>query len=596
MSENRLVLPLSVHQPLPGAVAFARVADSDRFRINVYLRRKPDGPPYPDPFEIGAQAPRTRQYLTREEFEERYGAAPADVESVSAFAREHGLTVVATSLPRRTVTIEGTAAKFAIAFVTTFFHFAYPGGSYRAQQGALHIPASLGDVIVGVVGFDERLVATPSVARHPGFFTVAQLLEAQVAAIAAAHHHAQPRAAALQQRMFAAAKAAETPPERIEDLIAEAISIAEESQRASAFALLDALDIKTPPGVARLYNFPEDANGSGQCIGIIELGGGYRRADLEAYFNFLRLPVPNIRDVSIQGAVNNPGVVDAYDSEVALDIEVAGGAAPGANLVCYFAPATALGFIEAFHTAIHDRENKPSVMSVSWDLSEAYWLMTPSTMAVFDQILAEAPALGVTLCCSSGDYGAASEFHDGRAWVDYPASHPCVISCGGTTLVSRGDVTIAEIAWNTLAEFGQATGGGVSQRFPLPEWQAAAGVPPSLNPGQGRGRGCPDVAGNADPRTGYLVQYDGNTTVICGTSSVAPLYAALIARINQSLGIQVGYITPFLYRQVGGTDAFRDVVIGNNGGYFAGRGWDACTGWGSPDGTNLRDRLGVQTE
>jgi kumamolisin len=597
MNLNRQPLPLSVHRPMPGAFVVAPVGNAERFRVNVYLRRRPDGPPWPNPFEIGAQPPRQRQSITREEFEERYGASPADVAQVSDFAKEQGLSVLATSLPHRTVTIEGAAANFAIAFATTFSHFAYAGGggTYRAHEGPLHVPPHLTDIVVGVVGFDERLAAKPSVARHPGVWSLQQLVQAQIAAVAAAQVHAAPRAQ-LNGRLLAAARTTEAPTERLQDLIAEAESIIRESQRAATFAALDALDIKTPPGVAQLYNFPVDVDGSGQCIGIIEMGGGYRRADIEAYFAFLGLPMPNLRDVSISGSLNAPGVTEAYDLEVCLDIEIAGGAAPGANLVCYFAPVTALGFIESIQTAIHDRVNRPSAISVSWDLSEAYWLLTPSTMAVFDDILSEAPILGVTICCSSGDYGAASEYHDGRAWVDYPASHPCVMSCGGTTLVSRGDITIAEVAWNTLLQYGQATGGGVSQRFPLPDWQDAAGVPPSVNPGQDRGRGCPDVAGNADPRTGYIVQVDGKTTLVCGTSSVAPLYAALIARINQSLGIQVGYINPFLYRHVGGTDGFRDIVIGDNGAYFAGQGWDACTGWGSPDGTRLRDRLGVQTE
>src|SRR5262249_34441761 len=213
----------------------------------------------------------------------------------------------------------------------------------------------------------------------------------------------------------------------------------------------------------------------------------------------------------------------------------------------------------------------------------------------FEEVLREAAVLGVTVCCSAGDYGASSEFLDGRAWVEYPASSPYALACGGTTLCSRGGTIISEVVWNKAAQFLQATGGGISQVFPLPAWQHSADVPDSVNPGGGRGRGVPDVAANADPVTGYLVQVHGRTTVICGTSAGAPLWAALIARINQSLGRPVGYINPYLYQSVEHHRAFNDIVFGGNGVYAARKGWDACTGWGSPNGTGLLYALGTTT-
>ena len=118
-----------------------------------------------------------------------------------------------------------------------------------------------------------------------------------------------------------------------------------------------------------------------------------------------------------------------------------------------------------------------------------------------------------------------------------------------------------------------------------------------MNPGKRVGRGVPDVAGNADPETGYQVLADGQAGVVGGTSAVAPLWAGLIARINQLLGTPVGFLNPLLYSQVATAKAFRDITKGNNditgdiGGYPAGPGWDACTGLGSPDGVGIATSL-----
>jgi kumamolisin len=559
---------------------------AERLTVNVYLRRRPDGPPLPDPFEIGAQSPRQRQHLTSEEFEERYGAAQSDVDAVIQFARGHGLTIVAVSLARRTVTVEGSAAGFAEAFAVVLTQYWHPTGVYHTNRGAVQLPAELAGIIVGVTGLDNRVVAAPMLAVHPGIWDPSILALAQFQAAVAAHHEAEPRLAQLHQHLLTQTHGDAW---QQNDANREYAEIVDRSLNAAAKALLDALNIKTPPGVAQLYNFPSGADGSGQTIAIIELGGGYYPASVEAYFSFLGVPMPKIREVSVLGGHNSPGKNQAYDIEVAIDIDVAGGVAPGADLVCYFAPVSAAGFIEAIHTAIHDRENRPSTISISWALSEGYWLAMPGVLDIFDSVLAEAALLGITICCASGDYGAFSELHDGRLWVDYPSSNPHVLACGGTTLYSRGETVIAEIVWNTLLQLQQATGGGISGRFPLPPWQEKANVPPSANWGGGSGRGVPDVAAVGDPLTGYLVQVHGIPMAMAGTSSVAPLYAALFARINQILGTRVGYLNPWIYQR--GTGAFRDILFGNNPVYSAGPGWNACTGWGAPDGMKLLELL-----
>jgi kumamolisin len=147
--------------------------------------------------------------------------------------------------------------------------------------------------------------------------------------------------------------------------------------------------------------------------------------------------------------------------------------------------------------------------------------------------------------------------------------------------------------WNELANSEGATGGGISDTFPLPNYQSGAGVPPSANSSHNVGRGVPDVAGNADPTTGYVTLVDGQSGVIGGTSAVAPLWAGLIALINQSLGKPAGFINPLLYQSAGKAADFDDVTSGNNGAYSAGPGWDACTGFGSPLGSKIAAALGA---
>jgi kumamolisin len=218
-------------------------------------------------------------------------------------------------------------------------------------------------------------------------------------------------------------------------------------------------------------------------------------------------------------------------------------------------------------------------------------------MTALDQTIADGAALGVTVTVAAGDNGSSDGVSDGSPHTDFPASSPHALACGGTSL--HGDPATgaisAETVWNDGAG-GGATGGGVSGTFALPSWQASAGVP--ANPAGAPGRGVPDVAGNADPATGYQVLIDGQPSVIGGTSAVAPLWAALIARVAQSLGKSFGLIQQQLYAGVLAgkpTPGLRDITGGTNGAYSAGPGWDACTGLGVPDGAALLTSLSSST-
>jgi kumamolisin len=345
----------------------------------------------------------------------------------------------------------------------------------------------------------------------------------------------------------------------------------------------------TPLQIAKAYNFPA-GDGTGQTIGIIELGGGYMQSDLTSYFSSLKIPAPTVIAVSIDGAQNAPtGDPNGPDTEVALDIEVAGAVAPGATIVVYFAPNTDAGFLDAINAAAMDTVHKPSVISISWGGPESTW--TPQSLQNYNSALQAAAAVGVTVCVACGDNGSSDGVSDGKYHVDFPASSPYSLACGGTSLKLSGSNVSSEVVWNDGAS-GGATGGGVSDTFPLPSYQAKAKVPPSANKGKYKGRGVPDISGDADPATGYQVTADGSSFTVGGTSAVAPLWAGLVALLNQGLGKSAGYLNTDLYQTLATTKgAFRDITSGNNGHFKAAAGWDPCSGWGSPVGTAIQSAL-----
>ena len=158
---------------------------------------------------------------------------------------------------------------------------------------------------------------------------------------------------------------------------------------------------------------------------MIELGGGYRPADLDAYFKSLGLTTPVVTAVSVDHLQNTPtGDANGPDGEVMLDIEVIGAIAPQAKIAVYFAPNTDAGFLDAITTAIHDTTNQPSVISISWGGAESTW--TSQAMTAMDEAFQAAAALGITVCAASGDNGSSDAVSDGGDHVDFPASSPFV--------------------------------------------------------------------------------------------------------------------------------------------------------------------------
>jgi len=510
--------------PYQGAKAVGKADPAERLEVSILVRRS-NAVGLTERVKQLARGV-TAGHLSHDDFDRQFGASGGDIAAVRQFAAANGLAVVQEHAGRRTIVLSGTVARFNAAFGVDLQQFEYPAGSYRGRTGSVQLPDELLGIVEAVLGLDNRPAAAPHfrVRRSDGA--------------------AQARAAGGGNSSF------------------------------------------TPTQIAQLYNFPA-GTGRGQCVGIIELGGGERPADLKTYFSSLGIAAgPKVTVVSVDHGKNHAtGNPDSADGEVMLDIEVVGAVAPQAHIAVYFAPNTDAGFLDAITTAIHDTVNKPSVISISWGGPESSW--TQQALTGFDAAFQAAAALGITICVASGDNGSSDGVTDGSNHVDFPASSPHALACGGTNLAASGGVITSETVWNdALLNSGSgAGGGGVSTVFALPTWQeglqttlTAGGTAPLAM------RGVPDICGNADPLTGYQVRIDGTDTVIGGTSAVAPLWAGLIARINAAQGSPVGFINPTLYAAPA---ALNDITQGNNGSFAAGTGWDACTGLGSPNGAKV---------
>ncbi len=525
---TRHALPGSERQPMPGARPSGPADPAELLEVSVVLRHNA-ADTLREKLRKLAEGDASGAHVTREEFAGQFGARQEDMDAVARFAASHGLAVVAANAARRTMVLSGTVNEHNQAFSVALQRFVHPGGAYRGRVGPVHLPEELKDVVEAVLGLDNRPIARP---------------------------HFRGRQAPAGWRPH---------------------------DNAGAAGLTF-----SPTVLASLYDFPA-GDGRGECVAVIELGGGYRTVDLQAYFAGLGVsPWPTIGTVSVDHGMNLPtGDASGPDGEVMLDLEVVGAIVPAARVVVYFAPNTDAGFLDAVSAATHDAVNRPSVISISWGGPEASW--TPQAMTALDNALQSAAAMGITVCVASGDSGSGDGTSDGADHVDFPASSPHVLACGGTSLDAANLAIASEVAWNDGAS-GGAGGGGASSFFPLPVWQAGLSAVKAGQTGPLTMRGVPDVGGNADPDTGYNVRVDGVPTVLGGTSAVAPLWAGLIARINAAKGGSVGFINPALYRT---PRAMRDITQGNNGDYAAAVGWDACTGLGSPNGLAVAAALSV---
>jgi len=479
--------------------------------------------------------------LSVQELETQYGAAQADMDKVRTVLTGLGAKVLKEDAVSCGIRAGARAEVWESVFQVKLFHYSHSEGNYRGRKGDLRVPVELQEIVVGVFGLDNRKM----VKRRPIHRRRVSLNLAE-------------RAAASRTWFF-------------------------------------------PAELATIYSFPA-GNGQGQTVGLLEFGGGYFPDDLSTFCKNANVNVPVVRTVSVNNTPTN--AKDGAEGEVMLDIEVVAGVCPASTIVVYFSSFDESGWVNVVDTAIHDQTNPLTVISCSWGYAEdAAGAWSPGAQSAINDSLQAATLLGITVCVAAGDDGSDDEVGDGHAHVDFPSSSPYVLAVGGTTLKESSVGKITETAWKDgdglRKNNGGSTGGGVSTIFPRPSWQT---VPvQSVNPGSIEGRVVPDVAADASANTGYWTVVDGQGGASGGTSAAAPLWASLIARLNASLGVPVGFLSPLLYQagangQPLGQTGCRDITSGNNdtasiGGYSSGPGYDAVTGWGVPIGTALESGL-----
>ena len=562
----------SERRPARGARRVRACEPNEKVTVTICLRRNPGAPPLPTQQKPAIAAGKSHGRYSREEYAATYGATQADIHKVSQFAHAYHLTIEEASSAKRTVVVSGTAENMSRAFAVELNWYESPGQTYRGREGFVHVPKDLAEIITGVLVLDNRRVV---------------------------RHH----------------------------------SVAVRGVASPAGTPVGAVPL-TPPQVAKLLTIFLTAEPPGR---LLEFSNSVVRYVTDPVTNRatddvdfvpapnLGLQAPTVTAVPVLGVNNSPmgSKTDFWvddpaktpssdtDVEVALDLEIIAAIAQGAKLAVYFAPNSPDGFFNAVQTAVQDPVNHPDVLSISWGGSELNdW--SPMDIDNVSSAFEDAFTVGISVFVSSGDDGSDCGVGDGQAHVEYPGTDKFVVCCGGTTITNVAGSTFNEGTWNDSG----ATGGGISDHFDSQTWQAEAGVPPSVNPGGRVGRGVPDVAGNASPTSGYdLVLYGtqfsklvvtsgadlgGSGFIEGGTSAVAPLYAALTALINASLGKRCPFLNPVLYG-LNGTSTLRDINDGQNNqwsqesqpapSYTSGPGWDGCTGLGSIDGKKLLDAL-----
>jgi len=568
---------------IPGSVSIGPVEATERIRFVVLLKQRP-GSPEPRGLEHWQKTPPgDRKYLSAEEYFKTHGAAEDDVDAVVDYLKSERLRVIESHAGRRRIEVEGTAGEINAAFGITLNLYRAPrrfverhmpkkGGrltdapnrdaeqTHRGFEGPINLPPRVLDAVTAIIGLDNRRLGGPA-ATGTGDPSGAQYL--------------------------------------------------------------------SPIEVAKRYKFPT-FSAAGQTVGLFEAaddGAAYLSTDITSFISSLppgsNTP-PILTDIGLLGETNNTALVPGLGGgviEATLDVAVVAAVAQGVNINVYFTQNTEAGW-EAFldrATFPLAGDNPPSVISASWILQPddsvggvasfgISGIGDPTISGTLSNTISgklqQAAARGLTVLMAIGDWGSANQVTDKHCHVSYPNSDPWVTACGGTIL---GD--IAELTWsdaNTGSQFENgiydATGGGVSDTFPIPPYQTAAGVLPiSKNDGNVR-RGLPDVAGMVGMDGFFLDGFGGpGQNGLFGTSAVSPLYAALIAVINGFLGHNVGFLNPTLYEY--GPQICNDITFGNNDYgppipplalgtpdspfYTSDIGWDPCTGWGSINGLRL---------
>jgi kumamolisin len=534
-SSGHIVLHGSLRPAKRNAIRLRDVNPSEHIEVTLDLR----GPKLP-----GADA-LPKKAMTREQFGAKYGADKRDANRIAKVLQNFGLKIEETALLTRSMRVSGSAADMERAFKPSLGIYRDPEqGEFRGREGTLQIPAQLDGILKGVHGLDDRRVARRRAGRN----------------------HAKVHAGLT------------------------ALSCTDLEKRYSF-----------PPGMA-----------AGQQIGIAEFGGTYLEGDLNRFCQKMGRPVPEVKIVPVGNKPPTPQQIERMpkqqqesvleeSTEVMMDIQIVAGLCPASQVFVYFAPFNQKGWVDLLNKVMDEKVARPVAVSVSWGLAEDAPDWSGAALAAINNRLQAMALLGITTCVSAGDDGSGDEETDGKTHVDFPASSPFVLSVGGTMLSKAGQ-NVSEVTWweapgHRTSNGGGSTGGGVSEIFSRPGWQNVHVK--SLNGELFDGRVLPDIAALAGPPF-YDLVFLGKDAPNGGTSASAPLWASLIARLNAAWppAKRQRFITPLLYQtasngQTKGRSGCMDVSSGQNAshppkvGYVAGKGYDAVSGWGVPNGAKL---------
>jgi kumamolisin len=549
-----------------------------------------------------------RNYLTPNQFQQKYGASNGAINQLQKFLNGYGITNIKVYPDNLIVTVSGTVAQLNKALNVEIQRAEYKGKAFHASKTDPKLPTDVAQNLLCVLGLTDYSDFTSQAVKESG-------------------------------------------------------DLKSSPQSASAIP-----GSTSPLDLAKHYNvnplYQNGATGSGQTIGIVTLAD-VNPQDAYDYWHQLGISYKKERVNKVPVDGGSPLLAAVGSDETTLDVEQSGALAPQANINVYVAPNTDTGFLDAFAKAIND--NVAQSISASWGESETivqqainYGVETPAYPYAFNEIYMQAAAQGQATFTASGDNGA---YEASRDWGTYdlstqsPSDSPYITAAGGTTLpgftrsvVDNNGQTVTSLPINKERAWGydyyfpvisylpavpaykvgdpiyfEGSGGGFSKYFATPDYQLGVnGVnkftavnhwsaspdftevtlnqEPKISTGTGTGRNIPDLSMDADPHTGYGVYMNlpdaKGWAQYGGTSFVAPQLAGISALINSSVGQRVGFWNPQIYRFAQQSDSpftpLNDTGASNDNGYYtgtAGTVYNQATGLGIPDVAALANKF-----
>ncbi len=501
--------------------------------------------------QANPNSPLFHQFLAPGEFAKRFGATAAQVSAVETALKDAGLDPGPVSANGLAISVSGSAAAIGGALHTSLVSYQLPAQrkahlaarAAYANATAPQLPASAASLVTGIVGLNT-LYQRQSLAVRP----------VRRAGVQGA---AQVAASATGPQACPAARAA-----------------------ASANTALTPSQLAAHYGLAPLYGLGD--LGKGQRVALVEFEPNLA-SDVSSYKSCYGIGT-TVSYVTVDGGAGT----GAGSGEAALDIEDVAGLAPGAAVDVYQAPNTDAGNYDAYQQVI--AADTAKTISTSWGLCEAD--DSPSDESAQEALFEQASAQGQTVLAAAGDAGSTACLTAGGADASAlnaltPGSLPYVVSVGGTTLNAKSEVT-----WNESAIDEGAGGGGLSNVWCMPAYQDQAAIPGLVNAHSKAGSNCPagtgpywrqvpDISADADPETGYVIDYDGSWTPIGGTSAAAPLLAAVAALTDASpfcaaygsgdpgllpagLYAAISAKHSYVYPSSGHAQGLNDITSGNN--------------------------------